>query len=86
MFVFVSSLELLAEKSKLQMRTEFPEIANAINDRVKKICDKLNARIFYKKLEVFDSVDESVEDGEEDNISTQFLRIQRNQMNDLKQH
>ena len=68
------------------MRTEFPEIANAINDRVKKICDKLNARTFTKKLEVFDSVDESVADGEEDDISTQFLRIQKNQMNDLKQH
>ena len=35
--VFVSSLELVAEKSKLQMRTKFQEIINTVNDRVKKI-------------------------------------------------
>ena len=29
---FVSSLELLAEKSKLQMRTNFQEIENTVND------------------------------------------------------
>ena len=36
---FVSSLELLAEKSKLQLRTKFQEIENTVNDRVKKMFD-----------------------------------------------
>ena len=47
---FVSSLELLAEKSKLQMRTKLQEIENTVNDRVKKIFDKLNAGILTKRL------------------------------------
>ena len=33
---FVSSLEFLAEKSNLQMRTKFQEIENTVNDRAKK--------------------------------------------------
>ena len=56
---FVSSLEVLAEKTKLQMRNKFQEIENE---------------------------DECVEDVEEDDMSTQFLRIQKNQLIDLKQH
>ena len=83
---FVSSLELLAEKSKLQMRTKFQEIENTVNDRVKKIVDKLNARTLTKRLEVFDYEDECVEDGDENDMSTQFLRIQKIQLIDLKQH
>ena len=63
---FVSSLELLAEKSKLQMRTKFQEIENTVNDRVKKIIDQLNDRTLTKTLEVFDYEDECVDDGEED--------------------
>ena len=83
---FVSSLELLAEKSKLQMRTKFQDIENTVNDRVKKIFDKLNATTLTKSLEVFDYEDECVEDGDEDDMSTQFLRLQKNQLIDLKQH
>ena len=83
---FVSSLELLAEKCKLQMRTMFQEIENIVNDRVKKIFDKLNARSLTKRLEVFDYEYECVEDVEEDDMSTQFLRIQKNQLIDLKRH
>ena len=40
---FLSSLELLAEKSKIQMRTKFQEIENTVNDRVKKIFDNIIA-------------------------------------------
>ena len=78
---FVSSLELLAEKSKLQMRTKFQEIENIVNDRVEKIFDKLNARTLSKRLEIFVYEDECVEDGDEDDISTQFLRIQKKSIN-----
>ena len=48
--------------------------------------DKLNAKTLTKRLEVLDYEDESVEDGDEDDMSTQFLRNQINQLIDLKQH
>ena len=83
---FVSSLELLPEKRKLQLRTNFQEIKNFVNDRVKKFFDKLNARTLTEKLKVFDYEDEWAEDEEEDDTSTQFLRIQKNQLIDLKEH
>ena len=54
------------------MRTKFQEIENTVNDRVKKIFDKFNVRTFTKRLEVCDYEDECVEDGDEDDMSTQF--------------
>ena len=83
---FVSSLELLIEKSKVQIGTKFQEIENTVNDRVKKIYDKLNDRILTRRLDVFDYEDECNEDGEENNMSTQFLRTQKNQLIDLKHY
>ena len=68
------------------MRTKFQEIENIVNDRVKKIFDKLNARSLTKRLEVFDYESECVEDVEEDDMSTQFLGIQKNQLIDLKHY
>ena len=41
---FVSKLELLAEKSKLEMRTKFQDIEVAVNERMKKIFDQLHER------------------------------------------
>ena len=41
---FVSNLELLAEKSKLEMRTKFQDIEVAINEIMKKIFYQLNER------------------------------------------
>ena len=67
------------------MRTKFQEIDNTVNDRVKKIFGNLNARTLTKRQEVFDYEDECVEDGEEDVMSTQFLRIQK-KLIELKQH
>ena len=77
---FVSSLKLLAEKSKLQMGTKFQEIENTVNNRVKKILNKLDDRTLTKRLVILQHEDECVEDGEEDGMSTQFLRIQKNQL------
>ena len=39
---FVSKLELLAEKSKLEKRTKFQDFEVAVNERMKKILDQLN--------------------------------------------
>ena len=41
---FVSNLELIAEKSKLEMRTKLQGIQVAINERMKKIFYQLNER------------------------------------------
>ena len=41
---FVSKLELLAEKSKLEMRTKFQDFEVAVIERMKKIFDQLNER------------------------------------------
>ena len=81
---YVTSLELLAEKSRLQIRTKIQEIKNTVNDRFKKVFDKLNARVLTKRGEVFEFEDECVGDCEEDDMSTKFLRIQKNQLIDLK--
>ena len=35
------------------MRTKIQEIKNTVNDRFKKVFDKLNARVLTKRLEVF---------------------------------
>ena len=61
-----------------------PEIENTVNDRVKKIFDKLNARSLTKRLEVFEYENEWVEEWEEEDISTYFLRNQKSQLIDLK--
>ena len=83
---FVSNLELLAEKSKLGMRTNFQDIEVAVNERMKKIFDQLNERGQNFSSNKFDYEDECIEDSEEADMSTQFLRIQKNQLIDLKQH
>ena len=83
---FVSKLELLAEKSKLEMRTNFQDIEVAVNERMKKIFDQLNERGQNFSSKKFEYEDECIEDSEEADMSTQFLRIQKNQLIDLKQH
>ena len=83
---FVSKLELLAEKSKLEMRTNFQDIEVAVNERMKKIFDQLNERGQNFSSNKFEYEDECNEDSEEADMSTQFLRIQKNQFIDLKQH
>ena len=59
------------------MRTKFQEIENTVDDRVKKILDKLKTRTITKRLQIFDNEDECVEDGKEDYMSMQFLRNQQ---------
>ena len=84
---FVSNLELLAEKSKLEMRTKFQDIEVAVNERMKKIFDVLNERGKNYSSKKFENKYECIEDSEEADMSTQFLQIQKkNQPIDLKQH
>ena len=77
---------MLAEKSKLEMRTNFQDIEIAVNGRMKKIFDQLNERGENYSSIKFENKDESIEDSEGADMSRQFLRIQKNQLIDLKQH
>ena len=72
---FVSKLELLVEKSQLEMRTRFQGIDVAVNERTKKILDQLNERGKKYSNNKFEYVDECLEDSEEADMSTQFLRV-----------
>ena len=83
---FVSNLELLSEKSKLEMRTKFQDIEVAVNEKMRKIFDQLNERGKNFSSNKFEFEDECIEDSEEADKSTQFLRIQKNQLIDLKKH
>ena len=83
---FVSNLELLAEQSKLEMRKKFQDIEVAVNERMKAIFDQVNERGKNFSSNKFEYEDESIEDSEEADMSTQLLRLQKNQLIDLKQH
>ena len=83
---FVSKLELLAEKNKLEMRTKFQDIEVAVNERMKKIFDQLNERGKKYSSNKIEYKDECIEDSEAADMLTQFLRIQKNQLIDLKEH
>ena len=76
----------MAEKSKLEKRTKFQDIEVAVIERMKKIFDQLNERGKNYSINKFEYKDECIEDSEEADMSTQFLRIQKNQLIDLKQH
>ena len=82
---FVEALEELANKSKTEMQTKFASIQEIINSRVKAIFEKLNERKGCTKP-AFDFEDECIEEEEEADMSTQFLRMHKNQLLDLQQH
>ena len=58
----------------------------AVNERMKKIFDQLNERGKNYSRSQFEYEDECIEGLEEAYMSTQLLRIQKNQLTDLKQH
>ena len=68
------------------MRKKFQDIEVAVNERMRKIFDQLNERGKKFSSNQFEYEDECIEDSEEADMSTQFLRIQKNQLIDLKQH
>ena len=68
------------------MRTKFQDIEVAVNERMKKIFDQLSERGKNYSSDQFDYEDECIEDSEEADMSTQFLRTEKNQLIDLKQH
>ena len=76
----------MAEQSKLEMRKKFQDIEVAVNERMKKIFDQLNECGKNFSSNKFEYEEECNEYSEEADMSTQILRIQKNQLIDLKQH
>ena len=56
-----------------------------VNERMSKIFQELNERFRKHPTEKFEYEDECIEYTEETDMSTQFLRMQKNQLIDLKQ-
>ena len=83
---FVIKLEFLAEKSKLEVRTKFQDIERVMKERMSKIFEELYERCRNHPTENFEYEDACIEDTEETDMSTQFLRMQKNQLIDLKQN
>ena len=79
---FVEALEELASKSKAEMLQKFSSIEHAIKTRVNSIFEKLNER----KNEISPLFEFQYIEKEENDMSTQFLPIQKNQFLELQQH
>ena len=68
------------------MRTKFQDVERVRNERMSKIFQELNEKCRNLLNENFEYEDECIEDTEETDMSTQFLRMQKNQLIDLKQN
>ena len=68
------------------MRTKFQDVERVVNERMSKIFQELNERCRNHSTEYFDYEIECIEDTEEIDKSTQFLRMQKKQLIDLKQN
>ena len=83
---FVANLELLAEKNKAELRSKFLKIENNLKKRLHTIFSILNQRGSFNKNEAREYEDECIENEEEIDASTHFLRIQKKQLIGLMQH
>ena len=68
------------------MRSKYLEIENNIKKRLHTIFSILNERGSFNKNEAIEYEDECIEEEEETDASTHFLRIQKNQLIDLMQY
>ena len=83
---FVIKLELSCEKGKLEMRTKFQDNEKEVIERMSNNFQELNKGCQNHPTENFEYEDECIEDREETDMSNQFLRMQKNQLIDLKQN
>ena len=79
---FVTTLELLASKSKTEMRMKFESIENIIRKKLNSLYEKIGHRSNNQVTHEYE--DECIEDDE--NVSTQFLRTQKNKLIELLEH
>ena len=60
------------------MRTKFQDVERVVNERMSEIFQELNERCRNLPTENIEYEDECIEDTEETDMSTQFLRMQKN--------
>ena len=68
------------------MRSKYLEIEKNIKKRLITIFSILKERVSFNKIEAREYEYECIENEEETDASTHFLRIQKNQLTDLMQH
>ena len=84
---FVAALEGLSSQSKAQMKLKFIEVETAIKIKLGAVMEKLNQRRSRKTNTVLEYEDENVDELEEEqDLSTQFLQMQKNQLIELQEH
>ena len=77
---FITALDGLATQSKAQMKLNFIEVATAIKLKLCAILEQLNqGRNRAERVSNF--VDAFIVEEEEKDLSTQFLQMQKNQLN-----
>ena len=81
---FIIALEGLATQSKAQMKLNFIEVETAIKIKLCAILEQLNPRRNQAER-VSNFVDDCVVEEEEEDLSTQFLQLQKNQLIDLQE-
>ena len=82
---FITALEGLATQSKAQMKLNFIEVESAIKIKLCAILEQLNQRR-NRAERVSNFVDNCIVEEEEEDLSTQFLQMQKNQLIDLREH
>ena len=82
---FITALEGMATQSKDQMKLKFFEVEAAFKIKLCKILEQQKQR--HNSAEtVTDFVHDSIVDSEEQDLSTQFLQMQKNQIIDSLEH
>ena len=82
---FLTALEGLAIRSKTQIKLKFIQVETAIRMKLCAILKQLNRR-HNRAEKVIGFVDDCIVDSEEQDLSTQFLQMQTNQLTDLQKH
>ena len=83
---FIDAVEGLATQSKAQMKFKILEIETAIKSKLTRILESLNERR-CRNQRVFEFEDHCFEDDNQENdASTQFLQMQKNQLIELQEH
>ena len=82
---FITALQRLATQSKAQMKLNFIEVGTAVKIKLCAKLEQLNQRRNWAER-VSNFVDDCIVKEEEKDLSTQFLQVQRNQLNDLQEY
>ena len=83
--VFFTALEGLATQSKPELKLKFIEVKTAIKIKLCAILEQLNQRRNQAER-VSNFVDDCIAEEDEKDLSTQFLQMRKNHLNDLQEH